>query len=107
MCWTLVAHSAHAAAALSKYRFVGTSRRRNKILTVFVIVSGHDSISPVLLNRARSIAAEHARLSAQIAENYDVDVARRVGELGVVTSALKEWEDARQVYKDRHFMSTR
>ncbi|KIW43248.1 uncharacterized protein PV06_04369 [Exophiala oligosperma] len=51
-------------------------------------------VSPVLLQRARSIAAEHAQLSAANIENYDVSVAKRIGELSSVCEALKDWEDA-------------
>ena len=41
--------------------------------------------------------AEHAKLSAQNAENYDVAVAKKIGELGPVTEALKNWQDAQHV----------
>ena len=53
--------------------------------------------SSILLQRARSIAAEHATLSAQNAESYDVSVAKRVGELTSTASIVKEWEDAQIV----------
>ena len=55
------------------------------------------SISPTLLTRARLVAAEHAKLAAQNAENYDVAVAKKIGELGPVTTALKDWQDAQHV----------
>lgn len=58
-------------------------------------------ISPVLLNRARSIAREHAKLSSQNAENYDIATAKKIGELSTVTAALVEWDDAQNV---RHFL---
>ncbi|KAL2441914.1 Peptide chain release factor 1, mitochondrial [Exophiala dermatitidis] len=51
-------------------------------------------ISPVLLERARAIAAEHQQLAAANANNYDVAAAKRIGELSSVAKALKEWEDA-------------
>jgi hypothetical protein len=54
-------------------------------------------LSPVLLQRARAIAAEHQHLSTANAENYDVAVAKKIGELGPVVAALKEWEDAQSV----------
>jgi hypothetical protein len=54
-------------------------------------------ISPVLLNRARSIAGEHAKLSTQNAENYDVATAKKIGELSSVTAALAEWDTAQNV----------
>jgi hypothetical protein len=55
------------------------------------------SISPTLLTRARSVAAEYAKLTAQNAESYDVAVAKKIGELGPVTTALKDWQDAQHV----------
>jgi hypothetical protein len=36
-------------------------------------------------------------LSTANAENYDVAVAKKIGELGPVVAALKEWEDAQSV----------
>jgi hypothetical protein len=55
------------------------------------------SLSPALLARARSVAAEHAKLAAQSAESYDVAMAKRMGELGPVTTALTEWQEAQHV----------
>lgn len=55
------------------------------------------SISPTLLTRARSVAAEYAKLAAQNAESYDVAVAKKLGELGPVTTALRDWQDAQHV----------
>jgi len=43
------------------------------------------------------VAAEHSKLSKQNAENYDLSVAKRIGELGSVTTALKEYEEAQDV----------
>ena len=51
----------------------------------------------MLLNRARSVAAEHAKLSAQNAETYDVNTAKKIGELVSVTAALRAWDDAQNV----------
>lgn len=51
-------------------------------------------VSPGLLERARNIATEYRTLSAANAESYEVDTAKRIGELGVVVTALKEYEDA-------------
>ncbi|KAL9114171.1 MAG: hypothetical protein Q9227_001943 [Pyrenula ochraceoflavens] len=50
--------------------------------------------SPVLLQRARAIAAEHAKLSDQNAKSYDTKAAKRIGELTAVTNALKDWDGA-------------
>jgi peptide chain release factor 1 len=54
-------------------------------------------ISPVLLKRARSVAEEHAKLSTQNAKTYEVETAKKLGELSVVTAALAEWETAQNV----------
>ncbi|KIV82939.1 hypothetical protein PV11_05004 [Exophiala sideris] len=51
-------------------------------------------VSPVLLRRARAVAAEHAQLSAANADNYGVSVAKKIGELSTVCTALKDWEEA-------------
>lgn len=56
-----------------------------------------DFISPAFLGRARAIAAEHGDLSKQLAIAYDVKVAKKAGELGTTTSALKDWEEASKV----------
>lgn len=56
------------------------------------------SVSPSLLERARNISAEHARLTAANAENYDLSVAKRIGALSPVTTALKEYEEAHDVH---------
>ena len=66
------------------------------IRTVSINNAG-DLVSPSLLERAKNIASEHAKLSLQNAEDYDVLVAKRIGELGPVTTALKEYEDAQNV----------
>jgi peptide chain release factor 1 len=53
--------------------------------------------SPSLLQRARLIAAEHKQLSQQNAEDYDLSVARRIGEIKTVAEVVKEWDDAHNV----------
>lgn len=58
--------------------------------------------SPVLLQRARAIASEHAQLTATNAENYDITTAKRIGELGGITAALKEYEDAQNSLSELH-----
>ncbi|KAJ9603901.1 Peptide chain release factor 1, mitochondrial [Cladophialophora chaetospira] len=57
-------------------------------------------LSPILLRRARAIAADHQQLSASNAETYDVAVAKKIGELGPIVTALKEWEDAQSALKE-------
>ena len=55
--------------------------------------ASHVSISPALLARARNIALEHDRLSTETSESFDAKIAKRIGELKGVATALKEWED--------------
>lgn len=55
------------------------------------------TISPVYLDRARSIAGEHEKLSRQLAKGYDAKIARKVGELNTTALALKKWESASKV----------
>ncbi|KAI9855364.1 MAG: hypothetical protein M1813_009822 [Trichoglossum hirsutum] len=40
------------------------------------------------------MAVEHSTLSKELGEDFNLRTARRLGELSVVTRALKEWEDA-------------
>ncbi|OCT52845.1 Peptide chain release factor 1, mitochondrial [Cladophialophora carrionii] len=63
-------------------------------------------LSPILLRRARTVAAEHQHLSSANAENYDVAVAKKIGELGPVVAALKEWEDAQSSLAELETMLT-
>ncbi|KAF2092105.1 release factor [Saccharata proteae CBS 121410] len=55
-----------------------------------------ESISPALLSRARSIAAEHDQLTKKLAENFDINTAKRIGEISRVADALKEWDRAEE-----------
>merc|ERR1712093_793195 len=55
----------------------------------------HASFSPALLARARNMATEHERLSAESSETFDAKIAKRIGELKGVAEALREWESAR------------
>ncbi|PWY65035.1 peptide chain release factor 1 [Aspergillus heteromorphus CBS 117.55] len=51
-------------------------------------------LSPGLLARARSLATEHSTLSAHLADAFDAKAAKRIGELALIASTLKEWEHA-------------
>lgn len=57
-----------------------------------------------MLARARSISAEHDRLSHQIAINYDVAIARKAGELSATVKALNEWESEQKVQRKFFFL---
>jgi peptide chain release factor 1 len=50
-----------------------------------------------LLARARAIAAEHEALSSQLNDNFDLNTAKKAGELAFVATALKKWEKANEV----------
>ncbi|KAJ5233461.1 Peptide chain release factor 1 [Penicillium citrinum] len=53
-------------------------------------------LSPVLLTRARLLAAEHAKLSGRLADSFDAKIAKRAGELAPSTAILKEWDNANE-----------
>ncbi|KAE8348458.1 hypothetical protein BDV28DRAFT_143429 [Aspergillus coremiiformis] len=49
-------------------------------------------LSASLLSRARSLAAEHSKLSSYLAASFDGKLAKRVGELAPIANVLKEWD---------------
>ncbi|XHG09176.1 hypothetical protein AWENTII_012255 [Aspergillus wentii] len=53
-------------------------------------------ISSALLTRARSLAAEHSKLSACLTDTFDAKVAKRVGELASIAKVLREWDSANE-----------
>ncbi|KAL5361880.1 hypothetical protein BJX96DRAFT_90761 [Aspergillus floccosus] len=53
-------------------------------------------LSPALLTRARSLAAEHESLSAKLEDSFDAKTAKRIGELAAITKVLKEWDNANE-----------
>jgi peptide chain release factor 1 len=46
------------------------------------------------------MAAEHDRLSQETVETFDAKIAKRIGELQGVVTALKNWEDTRDSLKE-------
>ncbi|KAI0134047.1 hypothetical protein BJ170DRAFT_608359 [Xylariales sp. AK1849] len=52
------------------------------------------SLPPALLQRARGISAEHAQLESTLSNSFDPKLAKRLGEVSRVATALKEWEAA-------------
>lgn len=54
-------------------------------------------LSSSLLSRARSLAAEHSKLSAHLASSFDGRIAKRVGELAPIANVLDEWDRANEV----------
>ena len=67
------------------------------ILTFYPVTSNAATLSPTFLGRARALTAEYAELSDQLAKNYDVQTAKKVGELSPTSSALSDWEQASSV----------
>lgn len=61
------------------------------------VVSSVNSLSPALLEKARSIFAEHSQLSKDLANEYNITVARKLGELSSTAKALEQWESAQNV----------
>ncbi|POR33321.1 Putative peptide chain release factor 1, mitochondrial [Tolypocladium paradoxum] len=57
--------------------------------------SSSSSLAPSLLQRARSLAAEHDALQTALNAAFDATKAKRVGELRRVATALEEWDAAR------------
>lgn len=62
-------------------------------------------LSPVLLTRARLLAAEHAKLSGRLADSFDAKIAKRAGELAPSTAILKEWDNANEVSSPQSLIS--
>ncbi|KAI1906090.1 Peptide chain release factor 1, mitochondrial [Ophidiomyces ophidiicola] len=54
-------------------------------------------LTPALLNRARSLANEHATLSGRLTDNFQKDTAKRVGELAQTVQILKEWDRTNEI----------
>ncbi|KAI1455312.1 release factor [Annulohypoxylon moriforme] len=52
------------------------------------------NLPPILLQRARSLSAEHDKLAIALEKDYDINIAKRVGELSRVAEALKNWDTA-------------
>lgn len=61
------------------------------------LVSTETLISTALLGRARSIAAEHSKLSGLLVQNFDAKLAKKAGELSNVATIVKQWEHTSEV----------
>lgn len=62
--------------------------------------SAVERLSPSLLTRARAIADEHTTLSTKLANDYDPGAAKRLGEVSVTATAIKEYDNARSALKE-------
>lgn len=88
-----------AATTVSELRYLTESHAQVPLTDALTpgLVPAEGLISPALLGRARSIAAEHSKLSELLVRNFDPKVARKAGELSNVASILKAWEHASEV----------
>ncbi|OKL63397.1 hypothetical protein UA08_02090 [Talaromyces atroroseus] len=62
------------------------------------------SLSNALLNRARSIAQEHDKLSQLLGESFDSKVAKRMGELAPVAQAVKDWDKTQEAITELNLL---
>lgn len=58
------------------------------------LLRAQSTIAPSLIQRARSLTAEHDALQQTLNSSFDAVAAKRAGELRRVADALKEWETA-------------
>ncbi|KAI2638729.1 release factor [Hypomontagnella submonticulosa] len=71
------------------------ARPRNRQFVRLASTDAQTNLPPVLLQRARNIAAEHDKLASALEKDFDTKIAKRMGELSRVAEALKEWEAAK------------
>lgn len=64
------------------------------------------SLSPALLSRARLLAAEHETLTQKLASDYNVQAAKRIGELTRTVSAIKEYDKALSSWQELQSLVT-
>ena len=55
------------------------------------------AISPALLERARALTAEHVQLSKSLNDEYDSQLAKKIGSLSAVATAFNAWESTKNV----------
>ncbi|KAI0880250.1 release factor [Annulohypoxylon maeteangense] len=67
---------------------------RNRQFLRFASTDAKTKMPPLLLQRARILSDEHDKLASALEEDYDIKVAKRVGELSRVADALKKWDTA-------------
>ncbi|KAK7972497.1 peptide chain release factor 1 [Apiospora saccharicola] len=63
------------------------------------------NLPPVLLQRARNIATEHAALATTLEQGFDTKAAKRLGELSRVATALQSYDAARSSLTELNQMS--
>ncbi|KAF2812079.1 release factor [Mytilinidion resinicola] len=57
-------------------------------------LASNDALSTALLSRARTVAAEHDQLTQKLAAGFDSKTAKKLGEIGPVSTALADWDKA-------------
>jgi peptide chain release factor 1 len=57
----------------------------------FTAAAADGAISPALLSRARSMAKEYQDINTKLAENFDTNAAKKLGQLTSVNNALQVW----------------
>ena len=67
------------------------------MLSLYLGALQSPSLSPALLERARSVSSEHAQLSKKLATTFDPGLAKRLGDLSSATKALEDWETVSNV----------
>ncbi|KAF2468593.1 release factor, partial [Lindgomyces ingoldianus] len=55
-----------------------------------------ETVPPALLARARTVAAEHKKLTEKLVDGFDTRAAKKLGEYGPVVNALQEWDKANE-----------
>ncbi|KKY24599.1 putative peptide chain release factor 1 [Phaeomoniella chlamydospora] len=88
--WSSSSTSSSFTRRNHRIRFQSTSTNRSTGPTT------QTSLRPSLLRRAESLATEHATLSAQNAESYDTEVAKRIGELAGVSELFKKYRETQE-----------
>lgn len=63
-------------------------------------VVASDGLSPALLSRARAVAAEHATLTQQLAQDFDTKIAKRIGEISSTANAIDEYDKAQSALNE-------
>ncbi|OAL71667.1 peptide chain release factor 1 [Trichophyton violaceum] len=89
--WTCLRCFSRSVRLAQSSRIIPVSRRYSSAVT-----PKEAELSPILLNRARALAAEHATLTAQQAESFERAAAKRIGEIAPVANALKDWDTAHE-----------
>ncbi|KAK3402950.1 hypothetical protein B0T20DRAFT_344559 [Sordaria brevicollis] len=78
------------------------SLRRSGVFISLQIRRASTGLPPVLLDRARKLAAEHQQLTKQLEGDYDATAAKRAGEISKVVAALQELDKTKAALDELH-----